>query len=254
MNSLSKPLVLFALLSLLFYACQEDVTDQPEPDNTANECVMKTQKEGNVVLTYHYNNKRLSMATYSFGDTTWFEYDGTGLMNRIKDKYGYAQLNYNTEGKVALIEKFESGKKTDFYKLEYESGNVSKVNSYIITDSVNAAQVLGITYNASKEMQSLYLDYYEKSISGYLRFLEADSIKTDGRVNPYSKNIGYIYMNLENPFAYGPSNITDGKLEVLGQPTTIATTYNYDQDDYLIEADIDIPNWEKHTFFTYECW
>ncbi|MFY0645110.1 MAG: hypothetical protein JXR19_11640, partial [Bacteroidia bacterium] len=214
----------------------------------------KTQTEGNVVLTYHYEGKKLTMATYDFGDTTRFEYDAAGLMDRIEDQYGHAELIYNANKQVESIVKYSFGVRSNFYELEYDGKNVSKVKSYSVVDSVNAAQILGITYTPDSEMESLYLDVYESSISDYLRFLEADSLVTDGKINPYSINIGYIYMNLENPFAYGPSNIVDGNLEVLAQPTAIVTNYDYNEHDYPIEVDIDIPSWDKHTFFTYECY
>ena len=64
------------------------------------------------------------------------------------------------------------------------------------------------------------------------RIVQATEIQTDTYINPIYRHFALIFMNLENPFAFSANNITAANLEVLGQPTTFDSYYEYNELDY----------------------
>lgn len=248
MKILSYTLLICLLITI---GCKEEESPMVQQDEYTG-CLIKTLKEGDLTTTFEYEGSVLIRAIDNFGDTNAMVYNSQGLLTQIKAKESSANFHYKGD-EVELIRRFDFGTYSNLYKLSYTDGFVSRVESYLPNDTLRAVQILSLEEDSTGVISSMFLDILDPNSGNYLRFIEAVNIELDGKKNPFNEHIAFVYLNIDNPFAYGPSNVVDATLTVLGFPSTMETNYNYNERDYPLEADIDIPDGDRHMFFTYLC-
>jgi hypothetical protein len=150
------------------------------------------------------------------------------------------------------IEVRDNGILTQFFKIQQNAGQITKVETFAAGDSSKAQQIMSLNYMNGK-LKQVILDVYDAFSKSYFEFINADSIQTDGKHNPLAQSFATIYMNIDNPFAFSKENITAASLTVLTQPTTFDSEYTYNAKDYALTAVINIPNFVKDLKFTYSC-
>ena len=215
------------------------------------QCQIKTMTEGGQTSTFHYIDYRLDMIVSAFDDTTQMIYGSDGKLKEVREEQRTGFFNYKGD-KLDRIWVYDYGLFSGFYQFGYDGENINLVENYLQQDTTKAQQVLTFDYQGGEYPSYMVLEVYQQG--DYLKIIEANGIETDSLHNPYSQHLSLIYLNIDNPFAFGSSNVTSAALTVLGQPTSMSTLYVYNGKDYPTEIDIDIPDFSKHTRFNYDCY
>ena len=238
------------VLALAFSACKDtEVVDQT-PQTT--KCKLTSQEENGVLINYHYSNNLIVMATGQFGDTTYFDYSGSGnLSSAINNQGVKATFEYNGSDIPSKVNIIENGQNSYYFAIASANDIITQVRTYAYGTTTNPMQEINVNYSGAI-MQSFELKV-EDGQGGLISFIEADSIETDGKLNPLRSDFAITYMNFENPFAFGNSNIIDADILVIGTPTPMSATYSYNEKDYVVESDIKITGADRYTTFTYNC-
>ncbi len=244
-------LLLACSFLILFVSCKQE-SIEPQAMQEYSGCLIKTLEEGGVSTLFEYEGSTLLRAIDDFGDTSRMTYDANGRLVKISADESFANFQYSGD-RVELIRRFDFGSYSNLYKLSYTDDFISRVESYLPNDSLRAVQILALEEDSNGNISSMFLDILDPNSGNYLRFIQADNIQLDGKNNPFNEHIAFVYLNIDNPFAYGPSNVIDADLTVFGLPSTMDTRYEYNQREYPTEADIDIPDGDRHMFFTYKC-
>lgn len=250
MKTALKISLILLVTATAFQACKDKEND-PEPQ-AETKTYLTAQNEDNVETTYHYDGSTIVMATGESGDTTWFSYSN-GKLSKAEDNMGTEAFFTFASGNIpSKIEVKINGSYDTDYIISSSNDQISKVEIFPHGQTSNPNQRLILTYD-NDELNKLELSINDGS-NNYIPFISADSIVTDGKLNPYQMDFAITYMNFENPFAFNSSNVTDASVTVIGNPTAFATTYTYNSEGFVTIADIDIPGAARYTEFTYSKW
>ncbi len=252
---MKKTILLVLMLGSLSYflsSCKDKSTDCCDNPNTDKSCKLASQEENGVLINYHYSAGVIIMATGQFGDTTYFDYSGAGVLSTATNNQGVkATFEYNGSDIPSKVNIIENGQNAYYFAIASSNNVITQVRTYAHGTTTNPMQEINVNYNGS-QMQSFELKV-EDGQGGLINFIEADSIETDGKLNPLRSDFAITYMNFENPFAFGNSNIIDADILVIGTETPMSANYTYNDQDYVIESDIKITGADRLTKFTYNC-
>ncbi|MBR9860593.1 hypothetical protein GYB22_07545 [bacterium] len=256
MKNITLVLFLFSLFAV--NACKEK--PEPEPTPVVNMevkfdgCLLLSQTEDGQLIEYTYStNHRIIEAKFN-NKTTEFKYDNDNRIIEIVNGSNVAELTYsNSQIYPDRIEIRDDDILAQYLVIEQKNMQLTKVKTYNNYDSINAEQVLALVYDNQDSLIQMVVDIYDFASKGYYRFIDARNIETDGNPNPLFQSFATLYMNITNPFAYSKLNIIDADLFILGQPSNFNSSYTYNEDDYPLTADINIPGFVKSLEFTYKC-
>ena len=83
--------------------------------------------------------------------------------------------------------------------------------------------------------------------------MEGSDITNDGKINPFSTNLGYSLLHMGDPVVYGASNITGGFIEEDGTKSKLDIDHTYNSFDYPLTSEIMVNNETMNYTYQYEC-
>ena len=251
-----KKLIQYAIicsLILALSACKDEQPDccGPEP-LTFEGCFLDVLTRGGIKTEFHYNEQMQIVFAVNSGDTTFFEYENERI-SRILFEGTTAELSYYTESRYPNhVISMKDGKVTELLKFDIENDRVVKYESYIGTDTTVAAEILHLDYSGDALIE-IRAEYFDENQNKLIEIVRADNITTDEKINPLAMDFAIMYLNRSNPFSFTLDNITQTDIYAFGNLTSFASSYTYNDKDYTLTSDIDIPGFGSSIDFTYTC-
>lgn len=244
-----------------FNSCSEEPTTDPTPTPTEKKCYIIEQKDvfpETATITYMYNDKNQVLSATKGTAVTNFEYTDNKLTKATTGSEVSTFVYVDGGAVLQRINQTTDGIDNGYIYLTRTNNKLTKVETHNTTTAEDVIETITlITYDGQGNISSLVTQEYNASTKEFETQFSLTSVETDGKLNPFSTDLAYFFMNTQNPKAFGDHNITSGSAMAQGFPAEYKATMVYNENGYptainaavkLAVGDVPAP-----TTLTYTC-
>jgi YD repeat-containing protein len=245
---MKKSLKLFTLLAfgagiVGLHSCTTETPDDPTPAEIKCYLTQEVSIEDSVTTTTNYTwdaNDNLTTAVVNsdgFIDTTVFEYTGN-VLNTAVSGDETSTFVYAATGELQRINNSIDGVDDSYELFTTVGGNITKIEFHNLDSGDVVETVMYLTYDADGNVTAASVDFYDEDTDMYFTLADGSNFTNDGKNNPFALSYALLFMNIDDPYIFGNSNMSTATLTVFGQTGTLTSSYTYNDNDYPLTMEI----------------
>ena len=212
-----------------------------------------SSKIGNTALSSNtYTNGNLTKTTYANGDFIEYTYDDYDNIVALEDENGtFARFVYNKKGKITVAEDIISQDHSDYYYYYYDFTG-AQTNEYRQTNNGILSYNIGYDSDGNTVEKTSVGNAVKTIIRGVDdngSFVSNDGVRVNtesddfGRTTKVTSSNSNSNINLNSEYTYlngaetnSTTNLVQSLTQKLGENQLVKYTYDYDENDNIIQA------------------
>ena len=231
------------LLSLIIVAgglitlngCKEDTTDPPAPAKT---CYLTTFSVDGT-NTYEYTLDANNRITTITNDTNFISYTYTNdqLSSAFDGQLNSVFKYHSSTSLPDSVLMFYQGGLIGYLKMNNSNNNLGLIEFHIIDQQSQQDVIVSrytYTYDVQDNLSFVKIEQLNFSTFQVEEVARYENFTHDGKKNPFSGNLAYIYAHYSDIYPFSANNITKTTVSTQGQVFDYNLSYTYNADNLPI--------------------